>query len=252
MMKGISEYTRLATGEGYSSPHHALLLTNSIGGGCDIRISDKESEITYSIADDQQGIMAISPASIYIERGELHLQYLDFTHLAKLQVFIDKPQNKGNHNTTRRLFGYMPTAFGAHPTLRDIEYWLLNHTLQRTADIEPLCNVLRQSEWYALVDFLFDEHRNDSSQRLQTLCTRYGLSVSHFRRLSRRALGSTTKAALRDWRLGQALLELVEGENNLTTIAMNHGYASLSHFSNDVKDVLGMSPRNLKKILQAR
>lgn len=72
-----------------------------------------------------------------------------------------------------------------------------------------------------------------------------------FRRLSRRALGNTAKSALRDWRLGQALFELINGDNNLTTIAMNHGYASLSHFSNEVKEVIGVSPRNLKKLLQA-
>ncbi|WP_374191068.1 helix-turn-helix domain-containing protein [Candidatus Symbiopectobacterium sp. 'North America'] len=63
-------------------------------------------------------------------------------------------------------------------------------------------------------------------------------------------MGNTAKSALRDWRLGQTLFELINGDNNLTTIAMNHGYASLSHFSNEVKKVIGVSPRNLKKLLQ--
>lgn len=249
-MMGTTRYNQLTVDEVFQLPHHALLLTHSGVTGCDIRITEKENVKRCSITPDQQGLLAVAPATITLERGQLSYLTLDFTHLAKLQVFIDKSQNKESEHSPRRLFGYMPAALDAEPTPKDIEYWLLNHALQRTEGLAAFSDVLRQSEWYALVEFLFDAYRNNSSQRLQILCLRYGLSVSHFRRLSRRALGNTAKAALRDWRLGQALLELIEGENNLTTIAMNHGYASLSHFSNEVKDVLGMSPRNLKKLLQ--
>ncbi|CNF34621.1 helix-turn-helix domain-containing protein [Yersinia kristensenii] len=246
-MNDIKGYRRIAVGEVSSFHHYALLLTHSASEGCDIQISKKDNVETFRVKGRQQGMMAFAPSTITIERGELYFILLDFTQLAKLQVFIDKPQNRECDYKTRALFGYMPTTFESNPTLRDIEYWLLNYTLRRTPDIEPFSEVLRQSEWYALVSFLL----TNSSQRLDILCMRYGLSASHFRRLSRRVLGNTAKGAQRDWRLGQALLELVNSDDNLTTIAMNHGYASLSHFSNEVKYVLGMSPRNLKKLLQA-
>lgn len=250
-MKSTNRYNQLTGGNVIQFPHHSLFLTRSGADGCDIRVNDKESTKVFTLAGEQQGLLALAPATLTVERGQFEYLFLDFTHLAKLQVFIDKSQNRESEHRPRTLFGYVPAELDAHPTPKDIEYWLLNQALYRAQGLTLFSDVLRQSEWYALVAFLFDAYRTNSSQRLQILCLRYGLSVSHFRRLSRRALGNTAKAALRDWRLGQALLELIDGENNLTTIAMNHGYASLSHFSNDVKDVLGMSPRNLKKLLQA-
>ncbi|MFT8209948.1 MAG: helix-turn-helix domain-containing protein [Symbiopectobacterium sp.] len=250
-MEEMSQYSQLKAGEEYPFSQYALLLAQNNEQECHPRISDKGSTAVCTIPGNQRSLLVIAPASVTVEWGELHCLFLDFTLLAKLQVFIDKSMNKESTHCPRTLVGCMPTALRAEPEQKDIEYWLLHQALQGTDGLEHFSNVLRQSEWYALVEFLFDSYRSNSGQRLQTLCARYGLSVSHFRRLSRRVLGNTAKSALRDWRLGQALFELINGDNNLTTIAMNHGYVSLSHFSNEVKEVIGVSPRNLKKLLQA-
>lgn len=250
-MEEMEQYSQLIAGEEYQFSQYALLLTQNNGQECHLRISDKVSTVVCTIPGHQRSLLAIAPASVTVESGELQCLLLDFTLLARLQVFIDKSLNKESTHSSRMLVGCMPTVLRTEPEQKEIEYWLLHQALHGTEGLEHFSNVLRQSEWYALVEFLFDAYRSNSNQRLQTLCSRYGLSVSHFRRLSRRALGNTAKSALRDWRLGQALFELINGDNNLTTIAMNHGYASLSHFSNEVKDVIGVSPRNLKKLLQA-
>ncbi|MGL6148964.1 MAG: helix-turn-helix domain-containing protein, partial [Plesiomonas sp.] len=73
---------------------------------------------------------------------------------------------------------------------------------------------------------------------------------SHFRRLCRHALGSAAKAELRDWRMARSLLDVVEGQENLTQVAIKHGYASSSHFSNEIRELLGVSPRGLSNIIQ--
>lgn len=250
-MKDRGQYRQLNVGEEYQFSQYALLLTQNNGQECYLRFRDKANTVECTIPANQRRLLAIAPASVTVEHGELHCLVLDFTLLAKLQVFIDKSMNKDSIHGPRALMASMPTTLGNEPDQKEMEYWLLHQTQLGAEGLACFSNLLRQSEWYALVKFLFDSYRSNSTQRLQTLCARYGLSVSHFRRLSRRALGNTAKSALRDWRLGQALFELINGDDNLTTIAMNHGYASLSHFSNEVKGVMGVSPRNLKKLLQA-
>ncbi len=250
-MEDMGQYRQLNVGEEYQFSQYALLLAQNNGQECCLRFRDKANTAECTIPANQRRLLAIAPATVTVEHGEVDCLFLDFTLLAKLQVFIDKSMNKESIHCPRSLLASMPTTLGNEPEQKELEYWLLHQTLLGTEGMACFSNVLRQSEWYALVEFLFDSYRSNSTQRLQTLCARYGLSVSHFRRLSRRALGNTAKSALRDWRLGQALFELINGDNNLTTIAMNHGYASLSHFSNEVKEVIGVSPRNLKKLLQA-
>lgn len=63
----------------------------------------------------------------------------------------------------------------------------------------------------------------------------YGVSYTHFRRLCSRALGGKAKSELRNWRMAQSLLNSVEGHENITQLAVNHGYSSPSHFSSEIK-----------------
>lgn len=248
-MNGINQYDYLTVGDEYDFSTHSLLLTATGQHECHMVIRAKGFADKCILERQQQGFFVMRPATLKIEKGGLHYLPLDFKKLAKLQVFIDKGKFKKRGDSEEFCWGYLPSSLGLQPTTKDIEYWLLHQSLQARYGIERFSSVLRNNEWYTLVDFLFNEMHEDNNQRLQVLCSRYGLSVSHFRRLASNALGNSTKAELRDWRLVKALLELVDSQNNLTTIAMNHGYASLSHFSNEVKDALGVSPRNLKKLL---
>lgn len=248
-MKSINQNDYLTVGGVYDFPRHALLHTAAGKNGCCVEISSKErTDITY-IDKRQEGMLVLSPCKLKIESGDIQISTLDFTRLAKLQVFIDKAQQRKKEISHDVFWGYLPTSLGHNPTSRDLEYWFINQSILNENNIDSFSAVLKNNEWYDLVDFLLDESGDGNNHRMQVLCTRYGLSVSHFRRLARHALGNTAKVELRDWRLVRALLELVESDNNLTTIAMNHGYASLSHFSNEVKDTFGVSPRSLKNIL---
>jgi len=183
---------------------------------------------------------------IKVISGEIKIISLDFNILAKLQVFIDKANGVGKISGEES-WSYVPAKLKKKPSAKQLEYWLITQCMHNTPGIDSFCSILRGSECYMIVNFLLNESGDNSGQRLQELCQQYGLSSSHFRRLTRKALGNSAKKELREWRLARALLEIFNEENSLTTVAMNHGYSSLSHFSNEVKDVIGVTPKRLKK-----
>ena len=86
------------------------------------------------------------------------------------------------------------------------------------------------------------------SEKLTTLAQRYGVSVSHFRRLCHQALGSAAKPALRGWRTAQALLNMSLGDGSLTDVALEFGFASSSHFSKEIRELVGFTPSSLADI----
>ncbi len=166
--------------------------------------------------------------------------------LAKLQVFIDqalgvRTSNQGNQNTCASDIDLkdikIPVTNHARIT------WLLKMALVDDEDYRVLANFLRRTETYSLVSFLYQ--KGNDGEKLNVLSGKYGVSSSHFRRLCRTALGGSVKSELRDWRLAKAILDVIENRHSLTRVAMEHGYASPSHFSTEAKQILGVSPSHL-------
>lgn len=228
---------------------HSLLYIATGSGGCNLKIAFREKESFKFIDGNQQGMLVLKPCTLTVESGVLSFSSVKFPFLVKLQVFIDRARKQKKAYDEPNSFSYLPADIGPRPSYRKIEYWFLNQIFMNTAGINEFSRILQHNELYDLVEFLLDESSTNKTQQLRVLCERYGLSASHFRRLARVALGKTAKMELRDWRLVRALFDMLEGNHTLTTIAMNHGYSSLSHFSNEVKEVFGISPKNLKKAL---
>lgn len=243
-MLKVSSCSRVLTaGRTINFSRHKLLMIKSNDIHCSLLINNQDR---LALTPGCQGLLVVKSGSLKVLSGEIKCSSLNFSLLAKLLVFIDNagsvsPGSGGDE------WSYMPGLLKKRVTARNLEYWLIANCLQKTAGIDSFCNILRGSESYMLVNFLFNESVNNVDHQLQQLCQQYGLSSSHFRRLSRKALGKSTKTELRKWRLGRAMLELLNSDGSLTTIAMNNGYSSLSHFSNEMKDVMGLTPTKLKQ-----
>lgn len=166
--------------------------------------------------------------------------------LVRLQVFIDQ-----GCDVPREQAAVLPVACLSVPLAmaRDaqlLEPWYIHQALGASAEYERFAVALRSSEEYWLVRYLLEQGGRQDS--LQMLARRYGVSVSHFRRLCRQALGGATKPALRDWRVARALLEVIREGRSLTEVAQNQGYCSSSHLSRDVRELLGVAPSQLGNI----
>lgn len=110
--------------------------------------------------------------------------------------------------------------------------------------MQRLLALLRARESYTLAAYLIE---NCGDARLKELSSNYGLSYSHFRRMSRLMLGEGTKRRMREWRAARAVLELATTDFGLIDVAMGNGYSSAAHFSREIRGIFGMPPSLITK-----
>lgn len=118
--------------------------------------------------------------------------------------------------------------------------------LREHQDFSIWCEVLRKYEAYGMMCFLLsatDEHAN-----INQLSRRYGLSTPYFRQLYRESFNATAKKKLMDVRMASAILKLIESESSVLDIGLNAGYCSASHFTNDLKKELGLTPSEIRRL----
>ncbi len=77
---------------------------------------------------------------------------------------------------------------------------------------------------------------------LEELGRRVGCSHFYLSRIFTQEVGKTISVTLRDLRMERAAALLREGRLNVTQVAMEVGYSSLSHFSNAFHEVIGCCP----------
>lgn len=194
-------------------------------------------------------LLLLDRVNVRVVNGDLPIRSLRLEVLSKLLVFIDEARNTGVFETDCPPWSPLQLHdVSIWEDRKRCEYWFLQQMLAPEPEFRNLLALLRLSESYWLVRFLFVQ--STCNNTLQELGQRYGVSYSHFRRLCRHALGCAAKAELRDWRMARSLLDVVEGQENLTQVAIKHGYASSSHFSNEIRELLGVSPRGLSNIIQ--
>ncbi|WP_338474472.1 helix-turn-helix domain-containing protein [Pseudomonas sp. MS646] len=178
--------------------------------------------------------------------GELQVLPVSAAPLVKLQAFFDMSDAFAAKRAEAAPWAVLPVADDVVRSQARLERWFIEQALGGTPGYHAVAQLLRQHESYGLVRFLLEQ--GTRSEKLNTLAQRYGVSVSHFRRLCRQALGSAAKPALRGWRTAQALLDMSLGNGSLTDVALAFGFASSSHFSKEVRELVGFAPSSLADI----
>lgn len=205
--------------------------------------------VTISVSAGDCAILACEGRVVSIDCRKVGMQTLSFQQICKLQAFIDECQNVPCQPSASTLpeYGYWPLLCPVSITPENelaLDFYFLSQ-FSSGMEMGSVSRILRNSEEYALVRYLLQV--SGSLSDLDAISARYGLSPSHFRRLMRNALGNGVKAELKKWRLTRALLASFQEEKRLTDTAMNYGYASLSHFSTDVRKLFGLSHREIKQ-----
>lgn len=206
----------------------------------------QNGEGVIDIAPSSAGILAIKDAELKVQSGMITVYPLDLIALAKIQAFIDAALKPDIKIPTRRQAVFLPFEDKTLPAAQVLEHWLIRENVTGEVEKNTAIAILRSTEWYWLVSYLLNY---DNTALLKELGEKYGFSQSHFRRLTKLALGNTTKGEMCRWRLTKALFDLIETNDSITTIALNNGYASVSHFSSEFKNIMGFPPRELKKLL---
>lgn len=194
-------------------------------------------------------LLILNRVSVHIKSERVIFRSLKLARLSKLLAFMDMAF--GKNSVKVKPPHWMALELDDPEICEDIkscERWFLKQYMNPTEEFTFFISILRQMESYCVIQFLFNQSRNGNT--LIELGENYGVSYSHFRRLCNHALGGKVKNELRIWRMAQSLLENIEKDGNLTQLALNNGYASSSHFSNEIREMMGVSPRDLSNIIR--
>jgi AraC-like DNA-binding protein len=117
--------------------------------------------------------------------------------------------------------------------------------LRRDSDShERLRTHVASGEHYQIARFVLAE---GPAARVGELANAYGLSATHFRRRCGEVFGRPAKDQLRELRASHALLQYQGSHTTLCELALEAGYASQSHFSDEIKAFVGLAPRHIYK-----
>jgi AraC family transcriptional regulator len=128
---------------------------------------------------------------------------------------------------------------------------LVNHIYARHAMAIPTKSALRgglTARQVRRAQEIMTTHL-DESVPLATLAHDAGLSPWYFCRAFKQSIGLTPHQWMRKQRVDRARLLLAEGNRSLTSIAIDLGFASLSHFSSVFKQATGNSPTHYRRNL---
>lgn len=214
-----------------------------------LHMSFSEGQHNESCLIQEGALLFIEQAVVAPVSGDLVFRLLKIEVLSKLLAFID---GAGLMDTTYaepdKWVLLSPEFRAIWQDRKRCEYWFLQQIITPSPAFNKVLALLRKSESYWLVGYLLAQSTSGNTMRM--LGEDYGVSYTHFRRLCSRALGGKAKSELRNWRMAQSLLNSVEGHENITQLAVNNGYSSPSHFSNEIKELIGVSPRKLSNIIQ--
>ena len=205
-------------------------------------LAHRENSDLLCLAPGWQGLLLLGPG-LQVLNGNAWVLPLSQMSLFKLQFFIDQGCVPGLEPARSEAWAVLSESCSPGRAAQGLESWYLTLALQGDAGYRAFACHLRSCESYQLLGFLLEQ--DSGNEKLQDLAGRYGVSVSHFRRLCRQALGGAAKSELRGWRTARALLGMAEGAVSLTEVALKFGYASSSHFSKEIRELVGVAPSSL-------
>ncbi len=89
-------------------------------------------------------------------------------------------------------------------------------------------------------------HRHRASQGLDALASELDVSPFHLCRVFRAETGTSVHHYLTDVRLCRAARALADPRADLTTVALDHGFSDLSHFSRSFRARFGLPPSQVR------
>lgn len=214
-----------------------LLVLNASSNG-QLRLLTLDGERHLDLAPGSGMLFVADQGGVHLLAGEPQGWAIPLQWVCRLLAFLE------HWRTIPQSVAQPPTCLiiPCHTAPQAFENWFLHMWLFGQDPLfSALLQRLRRCEGYGLIRHLLAEH--EQAVPLAQLVRRYGLSASHFRRLAHDALGQSAKSAMMAWRLRRTMLDAICREVSLTSLAMQYGYASSSHLSNDARRQLGCSPQ---------
>ena len=233
----------------YEATAQEILWLQVGGDGLSVAYTQADGQVLMQSYDaGWQGILALDRLTLRVSAGTARCHHISPGYFTKMLAFFDEAQKTHQpYDVTQPMIASLIVDTQMLPERRVLELWFQGNLFNPSPEFHVFMALLRRTEGYFLIRFLLSQSEIGGS--LREFCTSYGVSYSHFRRLCQQALGGAIKGELRAWRMARSLLDTLDGQQSLTDVALQNGYASSSHFSNEIKGFLGVSPRSLSNIL---
>lgn len=100
------------------------------------------------------------------------------------------------------------------------------------------CNDPRLKRTLALIDNLSQDHLSQAH-----MAKELNMSAATFSRWFKQHMGRTFQRYLNEVRVARVCAELAQGQDNITSVAMNSGYHNLANFNRRFREIMGITPK---------
>lgn len=236
-----------------------------------VRPLEAKTNLSFSTGADEftrmenihQPAVLVALASINVKfEGKWSLEILPITRVVTLFAFLNYQSKllidtcvKLNDDDKKSVLVQSESCFAClldGQFISFLDMLITGLLIEEDCSMHQLFFFIRNLEafWVAhfLLSHMLDEEKEIDYHKISTASKIYGLSESYFRKLCHAAFTRGPKKQMRLWRAARSVLQLIELDTQISTVAINNGYASSSHFSSEIKMLFGLTPREFKKL----
>nr|ELR5114519.1 helix-turn-helix domain-containing protein [Providencia stuartii] len=216
-----------------------ILKFNSSSAKCVIEITEQSLFISSLSELD---IVDTSSWTIYSIAISEVVEILAVIDTAMGQSFLAK--NEETHSYPNKIIGILEGT-SSDVSIKNL---VIDLIIQQQPQFNTWCNILRRYEAYGIMRFILSAAEKDKNANINDLCKKYGVSASYFRQLYRENFNKTAKRKIMSVRMASAILKLIESDDSILEVGLEAGYCSASHFTNDIKNELGLTPSDIRHL----
>lgn len=186
-------------------------------------------------------------------KGDWYVEVFPVSQVATLIAFVDSFTKASFGVSPRRLPGDRGRSFSFVATTKSkgLIHMVVNGIILDPNPDEEFLSFIRTLDSYRISLFLlsfFLNEKDGGGGNVQKASKVYGLSETCFRKQCVSVFGRGPNKQIRLWRAASSVLQLMECDGSVVTIACANGYSSSSHFSSEIKAFFGMTPKGFKNL----
>lgn len=229
----------------FSMQDHVLMKPGDMAVSCYDGYHGKESESRFPLGYYEGLCLEVEPteAGRWLERNAPAFS-VDFSALKENLLgkkwYLSSPAGPRCEHVFRELYESMDYMNPCFSRLKVVELLMLLSNIPRMDRETAYCSVRQMELIRHLRDHLVMEREQYIS--LAQLAAEHDISVSHMQKLFKQVYGVPVYRYIKEYRLEQAAVELVQTKKLVTQIAQENGYDNASKFSESFKKRYGMTP----------
>lgn len=229
----------------FSMQDHVLMKPGDMAVSCYDGYHGKSSESWFPLGYYEGICLEVEPvdAGRWLERNapavSVNFKVLKENLLGN-KWYLSSPAGPRCEHVFRELYESMDYMKPCFSRLKVLELLMLLSDIPRMDREKMYCSVRQVELIRHLRDHLVMEREHYVS--LAQLAAEHDVSVSHMQKLFKQIYGVPVYRYIKEYRLEQAAVELVQTRKLVTQIAQENGYDNASKFSESFKKRYGMTP----------